>query len=673
MPPIPVPHAFALAVQLHQAGRLPEAEALYRQILAVQPQHPDATHLLGVIAHQAGDHEAGIAMIRRAIALQPQNPFAHSNLGEAYRTIGRFPEALSAIRRSLELDPSFADAHSNLGIVLTAQGELAAAAECFRRAIALKPEYAQAHSNLGNVLQEQEFYDEAMACYHQSLALQPDYPEASNNLGNVLRKQGRHVEAIASYRRALGQFAHSAPTPRGPPATPAVIHENRTTSQPSLESHPSRYAAYSALLLLLHYTPDLAPSAILEEQRRWNRCVCEPLRLLRTPHTNDRDPARRLRIGYVSADFRDHVVGRNLRPLFRNHDHRQFEIFCYSSVAQPDGITADFRHHSDAWLDIVRLDHDALAARIRHDKIDLLIDLGQHTAGNRLSIFARQPAPVQVSFAGYPAGTGLETIPWRIADRWLESTAENAPLDLPSSRRATEPPNPASRPYLLDSFWCYDPCGIELPVNDLPANTQRFLTFGSLNDFSKINDSVLHLWARILAQVPRSRLLLLTGFGQHRRRTADLFAEAGIASDRLEFVERRPRCDYLALYHRLDLVLDPFPYGGHTTSLDALWMGVPFITLPGPTAVSRGGLSILRNLGLPELIASSADDYVRLAVEFAHNPNRLAALRQTLRPRLESSVLMDAPHFTRQVEAAYHAMWLHWITEGNTCPSTPVD
>jgi predicted O-linked N-acetylglucosamine transferase (SPINDLY family) len=290
---------------------------------------------------------------------------------------------------------------------------------------------------------------------------------------------------------------------------------------------------------------------------------------------------------------------------------------------------------------------------IREDRVDILVDLSQHLAGNRLPIFARRPAPVQVSFAGYPASTGVEAIKYRISDRHLEANCEF---------------RPAERVFLLDTFWCYDPCGMEVNGNDLPALENRWVTFGCLNNFCKLNEPLLKLWARLLGSVQDSHLLLLTAAGSHRQRTIELLEREGIQAQRVEFAEPRPRRDYLELYHRLDIALDPFPYNGHTTSLDALWMGVPVVSLAGQQAVARAGYSQLSNLDLRELVAFSEDDYVGIATELAQDLPRLAALRATLRLRMEASMLMDGPRFARGIEAAYRAMWRAWCAGRSNDP-----
>jgi predicted O-linked N-acetylglucosamine transferase (SPINDLY family) len=369
------------------------------------------------------------------------------------------------------------------------------------------------------------------------------------------------------------------------------------------------------------------------------------------PHPNDRSTDRRLRVGYVSPDFRSHVVGRNLLPLFQEHDHQRFEILCYADTRRPDELTNRFRGYADAWRDTAGLTDGQLAERIREDRVDILVDLTVHMAHNRLLVFARKPCPVQVTFAGYPGTTGLSTIDYRLTDPYLD------PPELYDHDYSEESIR------LPDSFWCYDPLQSEPAVNALPAREKGYISFGCLNNFCKVNTPVLKIWARVLKAVDRSRLMILAGEGTHRQHTLDLLVEEGVARDRVTFVARRPRAQYLRYYHDIDVGLDTVPYNGHTTSLDSFWMGVPVVTLVGPTVVGRAGLCQLMNLGLPELIASSPEQYVHVAAELAQDLCRLSELRATLRDRMQASPLMDAPRFARNIEAAYREMWRRWCAE----------
>ena len=612
-----ISETLAIAVQHHQAGRLQTAEQIYRQILAVEPNHADALHLLGVVAGQLGKHELAIEHIGRAIGLKGDEAAFHSNLGIAFKDQGKLDEAIEYFRRALELQPGYAEAHHNLGNALRVQGKLDEAIAAYRRVLELKPDLAEAHSSLGAALQDQGKLDEAIACCRRALELKPNYAGAHNNLGLALKDQGKLDEAVVCYRRAL-------------------------------ELRPELVRVHSSLLYTLHYCPGYDAQAIYEEHRRWNRQHAEPLAQLIQPHLNDRDPNRRLRIGYVSPDFRNHPLPIIAGPLFRAHNHQDFEIYCYSDVVCPDGITASFRSSADVWRNIVGLTDEQLAERIRQDRIDILVDLCMHMAHSRLLVFARKPAPLQVCWFAYPGTTGLGTIDYRLTDPYLDPPGLN---DRHYSERSVRLP---------DTFWSYDPMGAEPAVNDLPARAKGHVVFGCLNNFCKVNAAVLSLWARVLRAVEGSRLIMLAKEGSHRRHTQRLLEQQGVASDRVTFFALQPRPRYLELYHDIDLGLDTFPYNGHTTSLDSFWMGVPVVTIVGQTAVGRAGLSQLTNLGLPELAANTAEQFVGIAVGLAKDLPRLSKLRASLRERMQCSPLMDGPRFARNIEAAWRTLWQRW-------------
>jgi predicted O-linked N-acetylglucosamine transferase (SPINDLY family) len=721
MPPVTVQQACQIAFAHQQAGRLAEAEALYLKILEVSPRNLEVLHLFGVIAYQTGRSELAAKLIGEAVRLDPNNPTTLTNLGEVFRTAGRLAEAIDAHHRALRLKPDYPQVHDNLGKVFMNQGKLAEAIAAHSRALQLSPHNADACNNLGAAFAASGRFDEAIAAYRRAIQLRPDSPEAHNNLGNTLLDLDRFEEAIAEYRLAL---QHQPDRPealtnlgaalmhRGQTDEAIALHRRALQLKPNLADacnnlanalkdqgrlseaigayrgalliDPKDSRAHNNLIFALSFQPGESEAAISAEKQRWNQQISEPLRRSISafpikPHSNGR-----LRIGYVSPDFRDHVVGRQLMPLIRNHNSADFEILCYAGVVRGDALTNEYQRHIPLWRNTVGVSDDHLAQTIRRDEIDILVDLTQHLAGNRLAVFARNSAPVQVSFAGYPEGTGLEAIGYRISDRWLESeTGGEDAIGVEGTGRAGKIENAESaagvagedgvevarvdrkheRIYLIDSFWCYDPCAMEVVVNELPAAKDGQIAFGSLNNFCKVNDLVLMLWARVLARVKGSRLILLSGLGSHRQRTVDFLAKHGVQPGQVEFVAPCPRKDYLELYHGVDIVLDPFPYGGHTTSLDALWMGVPVVSLAGDRAVSRAGVSILNNLGLPELVTFSEDDYVKTAVKLAKDLPRLAELRRTLRSRMANSVLMDAPHFARQIEAAYRAMWRDWCTK----------
>jgi protein O-GlcNAc transferase len=367
----------------------------------------------------------------------------------------------------------------------------------------------------------------------------------------------------------------------------------------------------------------------------------------RLPHTNDRDPNRRLRIGYVSCNFNNHCQRFFTVPVLSNHDRAKYEVFAYSSVEKQDEWTARLRGTVDVWRDVLSLNDAALVAKIREDRIDVLVDLTMHMWGNRLRVFAEKPAPVQITWLAYPGTTGLDAMDYRITDPYLDPPESPQPY----SERSLCLPN---------TFWCYDPLVSDLEVNELPSAAGEPLTFGCLNGFAKVNGRVLEQWARVLQRLPQSRLLLLAAEGSPRQFVRDTLAANGVAPERVSFVGWLAYREYLATYRRIDIGLDCLPYNGHTTSLDSLWMGVPVVSQVGSTVVGRAGWSLASNLGLRELVAHDADEFVEIAVALAQSPARLAELRRGLRARMQASPLMDARLFASDLEAAYRRAWHHW-------------
>ncbi|HVT81995.1 MAG TPA: tetratricopeptide repeat protein [Phycisphaerae bacterium] len=500
---------------------------------------------------------------------------------------GRLHESEAACVQMLQVEPRFAPAYGLLGILGLTVNNLPAAEEMLLRAIEIDPR-------------------------------DPDYP---NNLGTVYKAGGRVDDALAAYRQAL------AICPPERAALAAGIHGN--------------------ICYVLNLHPDADSAAILAAARAWEQRFAG-LSPVHVTHPNSPDPDRRLRIGYVSPDFRDHTVGWNLLPLFRQHDHGRFEIFCYANGGN-DALTADFRSCADRWHDIGGMSDDAVVNLVRGDGIDILIDLALHTSGGRLLVFSRKPAPVQATFAGYPGTTGLAAIDYRLTDPLLDPPGCDGSYAEKSLR-------------LPGSFWCYAGFAAESThaVGNLPALATGAITFGCLNNFSKVHDGVLHLWAAVLREVPGSRLLLLAPRGAPRERVVRVMESHDVTHDRIDFADMSPRQQYLRLYDRIDIGLDTFPYNGHTTSLDAFWMGVPVVTRVGRTVVGRAGLSQLTHLGLPELIAQSDQEFVRIAVQLARDLPRLATMRAGLRGRMLTSILMDAGAFARGIEDAYIRMWHGW-------------
>jgi protein O-GlcNAc transferase len=613
--------AMERAVRLHQAGRMEEAEQVYRMVLTVDAGNADAWHLLGVVAHQSGRFEVAIEYFQRALAISPQRAESYFALGTSLRALQRVEAAAECYRQAIEFDPQHVGAWINLGNAMKSAGSLEEAIACYQRALVIEPENAIALSNLGNALKDAERLEEALACHQRAVALQPTLAEAHSNLGTTLRTLGRMDEAIACYRRAL-------------------------------EVRPTFMAAHSNLLYSFYFTPGYDTRTIYEEHRKFDEAHAAPLTRQAVPHANERSPQRRLKIGYVSPHFREHVLALFLTPLLESRDRELFEVTCYSDVVRSDDKTQRLRASADVWQNVAGLLDEQLAERIRAAEIDILVDLTMHMEGSRPLLFARKPAPVQACWFAYPGTTGLSAMDYRMTDRYLDPPGM---FDAFYSEKSVRLP---------DAFWCYDPLTEGPAVGPLPATKNEFITFGSLNSFSKMNEGVLALWGRVMAAVPASRLLMLAPEGSAREWVLDALAPFGVHGERVTFVGRQPRAKYLELYQQIDIGVDTIPANGHTTSLDALWMGVPVVTLVGQTAIGRGGVSILQNLGQPELIAQTPEQYVEIVLRLASDIARLAELRQMLRGKLEQSPLMDRERFARGIEGAYREMWREWCGRG---------
>jgi predicted O-linked N-acetylglucosamine transferase (SPINDLY family) len=637
----------------HQAGRLMEAEKIYRELLAQQPDQVDALHLLGVLALNAGKWDAAVELIQQAIRIKPDFAEAHYNLGIALKGKGRTDDAIASYRHAVRFKPDYAEAHYNLGTALHGVGQFDEAIASHLRAVQFKPDYVLARYNLGNALMAKRQLDEAIASYRQCIRLKPDYADVHSNLGNALKDKGQMDEAIASYREAIRlkpDLAMAHNNLGNALKEIGQLNDAIACYRQAIRIDPNLSEAHSNLVRAFLYDPGCDSTMISEELWQWSRQHAEPLRRFVQPHGNNRDPDRRLRIGYVSPDFREHVVGQNLLPLLREHNHRQMEVFCYANAIHGDQFTEQIRGYADVWRGIVGLSDSQAADLIRQDRIDILVDLALHTAGNRLLIFARKPAPVQVSYLGYCSSTGLETMDYRLSDPQMDPP--DSDLSVYSERTIRLP----------ETYWCFNVGGPTPKPGPPPAESRGFITFGCLNNFAKVPPA-LDLWARILQSVPQSRLIVHSYPGTNLDAVRERFAGKGVSPDRLEFVAKQPWPEYVATHGRIDIALDPFPWGGGITSCNALWMGVPVVSLVGQTAVGRGGASILATIGTPELIARSTEEYLSIAVGLAKDLPRLAELRRTLRSRMQASPLMDAPRFARNIEAAYRQMWRNWCAK----------
>ena len=613
-----ISNAAVLAQEHLQAGRLPEAEDICRRVLAVAPTYGPAFDLLAQVALRRGRGEEAVAIMRQAVEANPTAAGHLNNLGLVLAELGRTEEATRVFERTAELDPRIPEHLSNPATTYVRLGRHADAVKVYRRALEIQPGNVNAMHNLTGALNALGDLDGAIEQSRAVLALNPDSAGAMMNLGRALREAGRVEEAVSLYRESY-----------------ALRPDHRTLSE---------------LLFTLHFHPGFDQRALLAEHLAWNQRYAAPLRDCRLPHANDPSPSRRLRVGYIAFDLGNNALGRFTFPLLSHHDPVNFDIYCYCDIRRTDSIGQSLAALSVTWRNTRLLSHDLFVQQIRDDRIDVLVDLAMHSHGSRLTALALRPAPVQITYLAYCSTTGVETIDCRITDPHLDPIGSDESVYTEKSLR------------LPSTYWCYPDPTIAPDVAPLPALSAGHVTFGCLNDFSKINAPVLDLWARILAAAPDSRLILHCKCGCHRQNVTDRFAAAGVDASRVELVPHLPAKDYFSTYNRIDIALDPFPWAGGITTCDALYMGVPVVTLPGDTAVSRGGKSILTNVGLPELIANSPDAYVEIATTLAKDLRRLSTLRASLRTSLQNSPLMNAPQFAREIESLYRQAWQTWCS-----------
>ncbi|MFV3076127.1 tetratricopeptide repeat protein [Niveispirillum fermenti] len=639
------------ALAHHRQGRRDRAERQYRAILAREPGHADAHHLLGVLLGEKGEYEAAATHIRRALALAPKAAAFHHNLGLVLRQAGRLPEALEALTQATSLLPDDASLHLARGNLLHRMRRPQEAGDAYHLALDLDPALAPAHSDLGVLLMEVGRLDDAIASFSQAIRCKPDMAEVHANLGSALQATGRLGEAAASMATAL-HF-------RQDPVTQTNL-ANLEKEMGDLDGaiaryrhvlagHPGNRAADSNLQMALHYATSQGNADFLAAAQGWAaRQVPGAMQTTPLPPRPAAADGRVLRIGYISGDFKSHPVGYFLESVLASHDRRQVHITCYCNNDRYDGLTDRLRAAADGWVDIAAMDDDAAAARVRQDGIDILVDLSGHTDRNRLPLFARRPAPVQVTWLGYFGTTGLPQMDWVIADETVLPPAE--------SRFFTE-----KVWHLPGSYLCFTPPEEAPPVAPSPLLNTGSLTFGSFHNRAKITPDTVHLWSRTLLAIPNARLLVKgRQFGDIgvRRGLRDQFMAQGVAPNRLRIEGAAVRSEYLKSYDMVDIVLDTVPFGGGTTTAEALWMGVPTLTLHGDRWAGRIGQGFLRALGLEDrLVAADPADFVAKATALAGDPPALATLRQELRDRFRQSPLCDAAGFTRRLEQAYRALW----------------
>lgn len=611
--------ALAQASEHHKNGRLREAEALYRRGLAEQPRHARALGMLGYLLYQTGRHAEALSTLDEAVSLDAKVADTHAWRGLSLERLGRTEEAAKAYKTAVQVDPRHMGAHNNLGVVLLSLRRAAEALPYLQRAVELGYKRPEPHTLMGQALVRLGRFSDAERAYREALKLDPRFIDALVGLGNVLHDRGDLDAGIAQERLAI-------------------------------QANPRAFGARSNLLMKLLYHGGVSPEALAKEHKEGGQAYMAAFAGSGDPawQIRDRDPDRRLRIGYLSPDFHVHATAFFLDPLLASHDPAVVEIHCYSGAAESDSMTAYLRGLAHGFRDVAGMPHKDLAALIAKDQIDILVDCAGHTNQNRIAVLAMKPAPLQVTWLGYPHGTGLPTVDYRLTDEIADPPGMTEPHYLEQLLR------------LPGGTFCYRAPDMAPPVAPGPLERGGGPVFGCFNNPHKIGPEVIRLWARIVHAVPGARLRLKAKQfldAQVAKVFQGRFVAAGLASDRIEIEGRRTLQEGFAEYSTIDVALDPFPYHGTTSTCEALWMGAPVVTLPGATCVSRVGPSLLARVGLEDLVARDADHYVEIATRLIGDPGRLAELRRTLRGTMSASALCDGPRFARHVEDAYRDIW----------------
>ncbi|MGB7346536.1 MAG: tetratricopeptide repeat protein [Pirellulaceae bacterium] len=718
-----VPHWTAGSVSVeaalvkHQAGEYEQAKQLYCKVLAREPANANAWHLLGMMLYSTGHHADALDCVSKAITIVPNDASMQSNLGLIYSSLGQFDDAIKALERAITLDPQFVAARNNLGTVLMDAGLLESAETHLQMALQLDPDFADAAMNLGNVWQRQGRLRDAETIYRQCLEREPKNPLALTNLGESLRQQCNWTEAAEVFTRAIQLNPNSVETqlnlgrtylnlsrhdealaqfrdvaerlPRNAKAhhylgktlhdvgdvlaatkvlslaleiDPADAYAQSTLGfvyldsgqrelatecfRRAIELNPAMSESHGCLLYIMSGDPMMSPQQLYSEHVSWGKMHGAVPSM--GPHRNVRQKGRRLRIGYVSPDFRNHAVAKFIQPVLESHDCEKVELFCYAEVAVPDETTAAIRGLSNHWRVTTGLSDQQVAQQIATDKIDILVDLAGHTSRNRLLAFAYKPAPIQMTWLGYPNTTGLNAIDYRLTCDVQNPVGEDS---LHTERLIR----------MNGGSFCFTP-PVDAPnVGPPPVQKNGFITFGSLHRPFKISEQVQALWARVLLACPTSRLLAFnTRFtDESEAALRKSLVQYGIDPHRITIRNHCEADNYLQTYQEIDLTLDVFPWAGGTTTLEALWMGVPVVARYGDRRSSRSTAAIVGGIDRPNWIAYSDEEYVQLSKSLAIDIPQLCRQRKTLRQQTLQTIA-DSWRFTRELEGVYQQVWNDW-------------
>ena len=610
---------FDLAVQNHEQNNFKTAENLYKKILNTDPDHFESIFFLGLLSAQTKNFNVAKQLLQKAIRLNPNHADTHNNFGNVLIELREYEKAMDCFQKAIEIQPNFAQAHNNLGIVFNEFGNYEKAMDCFQKAIEIQPNFAQAHNNLGTALKELGKYQKAMSCYQEAIKIQPDNADAHYNLGIVLKELGEYQKATICYEKAINL-------------------------------KPDYVRAYSNMMLTSLYLEKVDPKYYLTKTKKF-RFSLKPINsdLLLKYKFDDRP--KKLKIGFVSGDFQQHPVGFFLLDTLKHLKDKNLELIAYSNSQKKDSLSVKLKSHFTNWREITNQNDEKVVNQIRKDGIHILFDLSGYSAKNRLPIFINKPAPIQISWAGFLASTGIPEVDYIIGDPYV------TPKD--NVDHFTE------KIFPLPNIWCcFSIPEFEVKINELPAIKNGYITFGCFNNLSKINNEVIALWSKILKAIPKSKIFLKTkqlNDPYVKEKIINNFKKNNINSNSLILEGSSPRNELLATYNKVDITLDPFPYSGGTTSFETTWMGTPVLTKKGTTFVSRTTGSINHNCGMSDWIASDENEYVKKAVKFSTNLEQLSEINKSLRQTALESPLFNSLLFAKQLNSALWKMWSNYV------------
>ncbi|MBF0193454.1 MAG: tetratricopeptide repeat protein [Magnetococcales bacterium] len=606
-----------LGLTLKEQGKLDKAVATFHKAIKIKPNSEIAQYNLGITLFTQNKLDEAIISFKNVITINPEYIEAYNYIAAAHHKKGALKDAVSIYKKALNLQPNSANICNNLGYSLKELGKLDDAIKCYKKSIALNPDNADAYFNLGNAYYKQDKLDKAEECYQKAIAINPNFAKAYSGYGDLLQSLGKIKEAIAQYKKALS-------------------------------IRPDFVNTHDSLIFCIDMISDVKIDLSHLERKKWAEIHAKPLQACWPTHSNPPDPIKKLRIGYVGADFKKHSAAHIFGPMLLSYNIDKFQVYCYAGNRVEDDLTFKFKEKSTKWVSTVAMDDLTLVEQINKDKIDILIDLSGHTVGNRLLVFARKPAPIQISAWGYPKGTGMVAMDYLIAD----------PIFLPLSLRHKY----CEEVIDLTCFIHLHSDTLLPEVSPPPVCKNGYITFGGFNRILKYNNDVYKLWSDILHKIPTAKLFLKTRELDNKEAVEIIkatFLKLGIASERLILIGTTSRQDHLKAHSQIDIMLDPFPHNGGTTTLESLRMGVPLLSCEN-VSVGPTGASLLHVLGLDEWRAKSEADYTDLAVKFANDIAMLKTLRRELRSRFDNSVLGNSQLYVEEVEKVYIKLWKKW-------------